>query len=141
MAWVVEELIKNRYYIRDTDDYNEDTKEDLLSVERAIKSLIVSDVLTEKDKEILDFVSQGFSFSEIGTFTGLYRITVSRYFHTMCEKIAEYLGDYYTDEGFILHMSDVYHLSPDQVEQMKEYMNSNFKHRLLEEKYKYVKRT
>jgi hypothetical protein len=139
MAWIVEELIKNKYYIKDTDDYNEDTKEDLISVERAITELIRENTLSEQDKQLIDYVSQGYSFAEVGSFMNLYRITVSRYFHTMCEKIAEYLGDYFTDEGFILHMSDVYHLSIEQTEQMKEYMNSNFKHRLLEEKY--AKRT
>lgn len=135
MSWIVNELIRNRYFIKDSKDFDPNTREDLLSVERAIETLKKAGEWTDRETDIVDLISLGYSFMETGKRLGLHRNRVSIIFEQTCEKIANILGDYFTDEGFIKYMVEAHHLKEDQISTMKSYIRSIYKHRLLEEKY------
>ncbi len=163
MSWRVESLLLNRHVIREiyfdetyivinsptrkhpgrmsdkTEIYKEynpyaDSYDDLLFVEIKIDELVLSGIIDEIELKILNMVIESNTFKTVAKDLNLSHITVAKYFHKTCSKIAFYLGGRWTDVGYIEYMKDKYNLDETQMERMVKYMVSEYKHRLITRK-------
>lgn len=110
----------------ESDEFN-----DLLSVEKAIEELKDLNLLSNRDLEVLDREEDG-NYNRGNPF----RKTHSKHFSIICNRIAYYLGGYFTDEGYIDYLARNYRLDEDHKETLRRFMTSRFKNRILTKSYK-----
>lgn len=113
----------------ENDEFN-----DLLVIERAVKELTELGLLSEDDLEILYSSGIGIYNNE-----NRQRKTDSKHFYQVCERIAYYLGGYFTDEGYLNYLKKKYKFTEDQVDTARAFMNSKFKNKILSKGYKKAK--
>lgn len=161
MSWIVQNLWNNRERIRnksvrhygisynfsllygvekEIDDeaigYNDpfienDEFNDLLVVEKAIEELNELGLLSQHDLEVLERSGEGIYNNE-----NRQRKAESKHFYSVCERIAYYLGGYFTDDGYIYYITRKYKLTPEQQDIAREYMKSKFKNKTLNKTYR-----
>jgi len=115
-------------------DIESDEYADLLVVEKKISDLHTEGFLSDMDIYIIDLVSDGRPIRELEKAIDKSRITISRVFIQICERVAYFLGGYFTDEGFIENMSLNYRLSASDIDSLRLYINGKFKHKLMRNK-------
>lgn len=134
MSWIVEHLVRNRDTIRsvygnegglDSDVYN-----NLLILESKIDELHNSGVLSDLDIIILESVNDIYLRDKLSTIIKD-RHTYSRVFSQICERISYFLGGYFTDDGFLESMAIGYGLTEEQVDIIRKYMSSRFRHKMI----------
>lgn len=108
----------------ESDEFN-----DLLVVEKAVEELKELNLLTNNELKIL------YGYREDHT-TQMHRDTHSKLFSSICDRIAYYLGGYFTDEGYISYLTKKYKLTSEQQETARLYMKSKFKNKILRKGYK-----
>ena len=131
MSWIVQSLLNKRSEIRAQSDINSDEFNDLMVIERAIKELHNKGLLTSYEMAILKHVSDGNSAWRASETLGKDRDTVGKDYQRLCERVAFYLGGYFTNDGYIDYMTQKYKLNEEQVETMRAYINSRYKNKLL----------
>lgn len=120
----IECLEEPKYTINLEDDvYN-----DLLIVERKVKDLVKAKMLTKKEIIILRKILEGKNIADIESESGISRITVSKIFSELCDRIGYLLGGEFTDEGFLDYLKDKYKLNNEQLETLTEFLGSNKRH-------------
>lgn len=134
MSWIVQSLLRNKIEIRSRLDIESDEYADLLVVEKKISDLHTEGFLSDMDIYIIDLVSDGRPIRELEKAIDKSRITISRVFIQICERVAYFLGGYFTDEGFIENMSLNYRLSASDIDSLRLYINGKFKHKLMRNK-------
>jgi len=107
----------------DNDELN-----DLLMIEKAISELKDLQLFSEEDLEIL--YSSGISNK-----TRNQKYWYDKKLYSLCERIAYYLGGYFTDEGYIDYLTRKYKLTHEQQEVARNYMDSKFKNKILSKGY------
>lgn len=151
MSWIVETLLLNSDAIREgvysTDKYStgEDAVEsffldddvflDFLFLEKKMKEMETKGMFSDKEKEILNFVVGGSTYSSLEKHVGITRDTISKKFRAVCERIAFYIGGIFTDEGYLEYMKEKYNLTDHQVLLLESYMNSRFRHTIRRTPY------
>lgn len=138
MSWYVEYLIINYNMIKSTGDIYSDAYSDLISVENAINILYKTDAFTTKDWSV---IASFINLSEINI-----PIDVSPFYckrrgfyktlSSVANKIAELLGDDFSDEGYIEFLKTKYPLSEEQVARLRSFMSSQYRHRIMRKPYK-----
>lgn len=103
-------------------DYDSDTYMDLLSVEMKISELYKNKVLKPDEIKILNAVMTNQPYSELEGELDLARRTISKKFKEICSKIAFYMGEHFTNDGYLTYMREKYNLSDEQIETLKNYM-------------------
>lgn len=136
MSWIVEHLLKNRVSIRTESDIDSDEFNNLIVVERKIEDLRASDLLTDLDMLIIEAVGDGKPLKELEEVIGRDKITISKSFVQVCERIGFSLGGYFTDDGFLSNLRDTYNLTPNQVSHIISHMKGKFKHKLMKKELK-----
>lgn len=142
-GWYVRELLLTRDLIRSSviDSFNsgeldedfgdfsvyvpsfdDSTYDDLLTVEIAFKSLSDRGLFTDKERVVTLLIMEGYSISSIAKKLKIHRDTVNPIFKHSCRKIAFYLGDYFTNEGFLTYMSNKYNLTAVQKDKIEKIM-------------------
>ncbi len=102
-----------------SDEFN-----DLLDVESAIDTLVSMGRISKEELDIL--------YLPAGVKTDLYdRHTLSAKKKQICDRIAYFLGGYFTDDGYIEYMVDKYGLDQKQVETLTKYINGIHKHKII----------
>jgi hypothetical protein len=136
MSWRVENLLINREMIKaeqnlDSDDYN-----DLLLVEKKLNELYSLGYIEEKDLKVIDVYLKCLNLEKAQEILGMSRLTVSKIFTTVCERIGMYLGYSFTDEGFIEHMSNKYNLNEEQIKRLRLFILSKYRHKTAQTLYR-----
>jgi len=144
-AWYVESLIKNQESIwqnmykeansgnepgYELDLYDEDYN-NLILVQKQIKRMLESGLLSEKEVLVLESTLEGKTAADIEKEFGLSRLTISKIFSDICDRIALILGREFTNDGYLDYMANKYNLTPEQVEKAREYMSSNKRHAIM----------
>ncbi len=127
MSWIVETLLNNRENIRAESNIDSDEFNDILIIEKAIKELREGGVLSDEDLSILNIKSDS-------SFTSKSRSekqTLSKKYVQLCERIAYYIGDYFTEEGYLNYIQKKYGLSSEQVNVLLKYIKSEYKHKII----------
>ena len=132
MSWLVENIILDRYAIRDSiyteedDLFNLNLDSDdyltLLTVEEKIKELFNKNILTRLDVKVLEGLSEGKTYSELAKELRIYRTTVKTIFRSACEKIAFALGGEFTNEGLISSLVKKHKLNEEQTVSLREFI-------------------
>jgi hypothetical protein len=77
-----------------------------IDVERAMEVLSANRVLTDMERQVLAVASTGCSRNNGAQQLGIYRRKFVRLLNSACKKIAEYLGEEYSDER-VLDLAEV----------------------------------
>lgn len=144
MSWIVQTILNNRNNTRfkafkefdiESDEYN-----DLITVENAIKDLSSMGKLSSRDVEILFMTGSGETINMLASREkGKRDWSLSRKYKDLCNRLAFYLGGYFTDEGYLDHMKSKYNLTDDAINALRQFINSNLKHRIKRKPIDYDK--
>ena len=131
MSWITQFLLRNKDTIKETQDIESDEFNNLLVVESKIKELHESGFLSDIDVWIINLMSDGRPIKNLEADVGKNRITISRTFIQICDRVSYFLGGYFTDEGFLENMKANYKLNDKDIDKLKIHMNGKFKHKLM----------
>jgi hypothetical protein len=130
MSWLVSTLLREKNRIYATADFESDEFNDLLLIDKKIEDLLKKGLLSPFELEILDTITSGVPLNEIETSLKLERHTISKIYSSITNRIAFYLGGYFTDEGYLEYISSKYNLQNNQIKKLEEFMSSKFKFKL-----------
>lgn len=137
MSWIVQNLLNSKVRIHSVGDIDSDEFNDLMVIEKAISDLSQTGTLSDQDLLIINSASEGGFASRVSKSIGINRNTLSKSYNKICERIAFYLGGYFTDEGYLGYMKKKYKLSDEQVEELRDFMKSKFKYKLMKSRKKH----
>jgi hypothetical protein len=129
MSWIIQSLLNDKNFIKETNDISADGYNDLLLIEKAISDLEKNGVLSKTDLEIISDMTgdvPGFDDKPKSI-----KETEFKRYVSICERIAYFMGGYFTDEGYLSYMSRKYRLTEEQVQVLQNYIKSPFKHRIM----------
>lgn len=130
MSWIVASLLNNRDRIRERAEIESDEFNDLLLIERAIESLKEHGLFSEDDLHILDLF-EGDGYNKLTKLSRLERHTIAKKKAALCNRIAYYLGGYFTDEGYLAYIRKKYKLDSNQMTTLQNYIKSNKKNQII----------
>jgi hypothetical protein len=128
MSWFIQTLLLDRDRIRSEIDFESNDYNNLLIIENKIKELLSNNTLTNKELFMLDIIITSGSYDSAGDILDITRQTASKYFRAICNKISFSLGGEFTDNGYLEYMAKKYNLDNEQVNKMREHMESSYKH-------------
>lgn len=131
MGWYVEFLLMERETIRSSDDIESDVLSDLFVVERKLKSLYENKLISKFELYLLDTVINSKSMKSASANLGISRLTLSKMFKGVCNKVSFSLGGIFTDEGYISYMKNRYNLNDEQVNRLAKFIKSEYRHELM----------
>jgi hypothetical protein len=99
-------------------ELDDDLYSDLLSVEMAIEKLYKINLINKRELEIINRLKMGISFRNIEKDLKLSRPRIYHIFREVCTKVAFYLGEHFTNEGYVEYMSFKYSLTDEDIECM-----------------------
>lgn len=103
-------------------ELDDDLYSDLLSVEMTIEKLYKNNLISKRELEIIDRLKAGFSFRKVEEDLKISRRRLYNIFKEVSTKIAFYLGDHFTNEGYVEYMSFKYSLEDDEIEHLCQKM-------------------
>jgi hypothetical protein len=130
MSWIVQHLLRNRDAIKSDSDIS-DNLTNLNIVEKKISDLYKAGMLSDADIQIIELVADGRPIKNLEGTIDKNRITISKVFIQICERIAYFIGGYFTDEGFLSSMKEEYKLSEDDIDKIRLFIKGKFKHQLM----------
>jgi DNA-binding CsgD family transcriptional regulator len=110
----------------ESDDFN-----NLLILESKVKELKEKKLLTVREIKLLDMLSESASLSDISSALNSNRNTITKEIKKVCELIAYFLGDIFTDDGYLNYMQEKYKLTDTQLKSLRDYMNGKNSKKLL----------
>lgn len=131
MSWIVERLIIDSDKIRrsvENSEMDSDLFLDLLALETKINFLLEKNYISDSEKAVLLSIMSGHTISTTARKLHLSRSTVSLIFSNVCKRIAFYMGDYFTDDGYLDYMEQKYDLTKEQVEKAHNFIRGKYKH-------------
>lgn len=131
MSWYLNSLLRNKIEIRSSSDIESDEFNDLIVIEKKIKELHEDNIISDQEMLLLKYVEDGKPLVNSKEGFGKNRISLTRDFNNLCNKIAFYVGGYFTDDGYVDYMKTKYNLTDEQVEKMLNYMKSKYKNKLM----------
>ena len=131
MSWIVQSLLRNKDEIKTKADIDSDDYNNILLIEKAITDLVKIGAINEREERLLSLISDGSSYEELEEEYHLNRKAISTHFITLCDRLALYMGDEFTDEGYLEYMVDKYNLDQTQRETLQNFMKGKFKHKTI----------
>lgn len=130
--WYVEHLLLNKDEIKNKHDLNSDEFNDLILVEKTLDKMLL--LFSKNELMAIDYYYHKVLISK----TKKQKSLLYGHFRTVCKKVASVLGDVFTDSGYVDYMSCKYNLDEDQIERLKSYMESVYRHTILSKPYKEI---
>lgn len=106
-------------------DFENDEYNFLLQLGTKIRDLHECEQLTPTEWYIIERLSEGNSYKEVGEKLKIGKNSVRKIFNSTCSKLAFSLGGVFTDEGYVEYMSDKHSLAEAEVSKMLALMESN----------------
>ena len=131
MSWIIQALLRSSVELRSESNINSDEFTDLMLLEKWIKDLHIANIISKEELELIHYVEDGKPMVNSKHDFGKNRISLARDFVNLCNKIAFYVGGYFTNDGYIDYMMVKYNLTDDEVARMVSYMTSKYKTKLL----------
>lgn len=131
MSWIVQNLLRNRTSIKGKGDFESDEFLDLLMIEKTIEILHKGGLLTDYELSLIDFMSDGKPLKDAEVKFNRSRISISKHFIKLCNKIAFYLGGYFTDDGYLEYMRRKYKLTDSDVSRLRRFIRSKYKNKIM----------
>lgn len=131
MSWIVQHLLRNSIDIKTVPDIESDEYNNLLTIESKIDDLYNHGLLSDMDILIINSVADNRPLKDLESSVDKNRITISKSFIQICDRIAYFLGGYFTDDGFLDNLKSQYRVTDSELEYIKNHMQGKFKHKLL----------
>jgi len=135
MSWIVQNLLTNSLKIRSEADIESDEFNDLLLIEKAVQDLKKMGTLTEYEISLIEMLSDGSYKKDVSRSLGKNRRVIIKNFDAVCDRVAFYLGGYFTDEGYIHYIAKKYKLEDEKVEAIRVFIKSKHRHRNIKRKF------
>jgi len=103
-------------------DFDNETYNDLIDVLSAIKVMYKNKILNDEEIKILETMMQFQTFKGAGDYLNLTSITVSKAFSKICGKIGFFLGDKFTNIGFVNYLKEKYNFNDYETVKIYEYL-------------------
>ena len=123
--------MKNKVEIRSVNDIDSDEFNDLIVIEKRIQELHEDGIISDQEMLLLKYVEDGKPLVDSKDGFGKNRISLAKDFNKLCDKIAFYVGGYFTNDGYIDYMKIKYNLTDEQTKKMIDYMKSKYKNKLM----------
>lgn len=101
MSWVIEEYIRQMPFIMSNHDIEADDYNNCLIIQKCIKNMERTNLLSDLEKDILSAVYMGYNYAEISRLLNVNRQTVSMVFDKITDRIAYILGGEFSDASFL----------------------------------------
>ena len=131
MSWIVQNHINNRIQIRTKSDIESDEFNDLILIEKAIDELKAKGLLSDEEITLLDNASTKGFLPEFIKASGKSKYVLSKEYNKVCERLAYYLGGYFTDEGYLSYMRKKYALDDYKIELLRRFIKSEYRHKII----------
>ena len=129
MSWIVQSLLMDKNVIKEQGLLDSDELDDLILIEKKIKELYNNRLLSDEDIQIIDeFTGDNSSFPVT---TSAQRKSIRKKFSVICERIAFFLGGYFTDEGYLNYIQTKHKLSEVQTSKLRTYIKSAYRHKII----------
>lgn len=106
-------------------DFESDEYNFLLQIDTKIRDLHELGQLTPTEWCIIEKLSEGNSYKEVGEYLNVGKNSVRKIFNSTCSKLAFALGGVFTNEGYVEYMIDKHNLSDIEISKMITLMESN----------------
>lgn len=134
--WYISHLLKNKIEIKSKHDFESDEYNDLIVIESKIEHLHKDGIISDEELDLISYLEDGKPMVSSKEDFGKNRISLSKDFNNLCNKIAFYVGGYFTDDGYLYYMKNKYNLSDEELLRMQNYMNSKYKNKLVRKQRK-----
>lgn len=131
MSWIIQTLLRDRPYLLESHNLDSDDYNNLLLVEKKIDTLYKAGLLSISDLDIIRAVSRGDSVTDLEKNLNLNRITISKKFIKLCDRVAYFMGGVFTTEGYISQVARNNRLTLDQVKILRNYISGKYKHKII----------
>lgn len=101
MSMLIEEYIRSLYMILGTGNIEDESYNNALSIQHTIKKLYERKYISFFDLQVLDAMARGYGYSDVAKLLNADRKRITASFRKSCNKISYFLGDDFTDQGFI----------------------------------------
>lgn len=136
MSWITQNLINNRIRIHTKSDIESDEFNDLILIEKAIIQLQEKGLLAEYEIKLLEnSTDKGFPIDFI-TASGKSKYVLSKEYGKICERLAYYLGGYFTDDGYLSYIQNKYNLDDEKMQLLRNFIKSEYRHKIIRKKAK-----
>ncbi len=129
-------MLKNSVEIRSKSDIESDDYNDLLVIEKKLEDLHTAGIVSDQELLLIKYVEDGKPMVNSKEDFGKNRISMANDFNNLCNKIAFYVGGYFTDEGYMDYMRTKYNLTEEEVQRGIDYMKSKYKNKLIRKQKK-----
>jgi len=120
MNWVVKTYLQNYHLLKDDPDISEDTRDSLISLDEAIKSLKDSKVFIGVEEKVLDLTLKGYTLTDISKILKITFVWSFKTLNRVCAKITRVLGEGFTDETFLYTFVKNNRLKPQDIIRAEE---------------------
>ena len=104
-----------------------DLYSDLLTVEMKINELFTRKLISELELNIIKTIMNGEKYYELESKFNISRVTISKIFNEVCERVAFALGEHFTDDGYLNYLKNKYHLTEEELVIAELYIKRKFK--------------
>ena len=131
MSWIIQSLLRSSVELKSASDINSDEFNDLMIIEKKIEGLYKDGIISDQEMLLINYIEDGKPMVNSKEDFGKNRISISKDIVNLCNKIAFYVGGYFTDEGFMDYMKTKHNLTDDQIEKGIGYMSGRYKNKLI----------
>ena len=136
MSWIISNLINNRLRIHTKADIESDEFNDLILIEKAVSELKTKGLINEYESDLIEnSTDKGFPMEFIKT-SGKSKYVLSKEYGKVCERLAYYLGGYFTDDGYLSYMQKKYDLDDEKMTLLRNFIKSEYRHKIIRKKAK-----
>jgi transcriptional regulator CtsR len=114
MSWAVKNLIIDSSRIRSDGNIESEEYMSLLILEKKIEDLLDRKILSDNELKIIKKVSNKHTYGSIAKELDISRYTLRNRFNKVCQKLAYYLGDSYTNLGYANYLKRKFNLSKEE---------------------------
>lgn len=136
MSWIIQSLLRSSVELKSLSDINSDEFNDLMIIEKKINHLREDGLISGEEMSLLKYIEDGKPLVNSKEEFGKNRLSLAKDIEALCNKIAFYVGGYFTNDGYIHYMRNKYKLSNEETHRMIEYMKGKYKNKLIRKQTK-----
>jgi len=103
-------------------DFDDDTYDDLLSIEMTLNSLLIEDKISAFHYQIIKKLMEGYIITDVAGLLNTSRVTVYTALNSVSSMIEEKLGGHFSDSNFKNSFIKKYNLDEKEIGKLNEYI-------------------
>jgi hypothetical protein len=127
MVFYVQYLLLNYLTIKSKEDIELEEYQDLLVLEKKLQYLIANGLISKEDFDLLKRIINARSIKTLAKEMGKDYRTLVTFFQSMTDMLGNILGNTFTDEYWISHLSSKYNLNHDEIQKLKCYIEKPYR--------------